>query len=41
MIITAGSPSEAWKMLFSMVGDESSGAAKYYVNKKLEEQTSE
>ena len=29
MIIMAGSPSEAWKMLLSMVGDESSHAAKY------------
>ena len=29
MIIRAGSPSEAWKMLLSMVGDESSHAAKY------------
>ena len=36
MIITAGSPFEAWTVLFSMVGDESSEAAQDRVKKEFE-----
>ena len=41
MIITAGSPSETWKMLFRTVGDESRKLSEYKVKKESEEQTSE
>ena len=39
MVITTGSPREAVKMLLSKVGNESGGAAKYNVEKELEELT--
>ena len=40
IVITAGSPSEAWKILWSMVG-ESSEAAQDKVKKEFEELTFE
>ena len=36
MVITVGSPSEAWKSLLSVVGDERSEAARDRVNKEFE-----
>ena len=40
MVITAGSPSEAWKILLSLIG-ESSEAAQYRVKKEFEESSFE
>ena len=36
MIITAGSPSEAWKILLSMAGDDTSEAAQDRVKEEFE-----